>query len=214
MFGLCFRGSFTTIYVCCISSSVAFLLISILLPESPLWLMKKGYEDRALKTIEQIRGSNYPAQVEAKELHACVNAQNSRGTFYTKMAKYAFSRPFLQPLSMMLFLATVQGLCGVDAISQYCVVIFKMANIAVDEYVMAIFMQLGYTAGYILIAPFVDSFGRKRLFTTASWIMTISLVVLGATINPDADSMMSSPAGMCINGICFIRYVELSKVYM
>ena len=170
--------------------------------------MKKGYEDRALETIEQIRGSNYPAQVEAKELHACVNAQKSGGTFLNKMAKYAFSRPFLQPLSMMLFLATVQGLCGVDALSQYCVVILKMANIAVDEYIMAIFMQMGYTAGYILIAPFVDSFGRKRLFSVASWIMTISLVVLGATIDPDS-AKMSSPAGMCINGVYLVRYAEL-----
>ena len=174
------------------SASVIFLIISIFLPESPLWLIKKGQDERALKIIQRIRGTNYPANVEAKEIYACVNAQRSDETFFRKMAKYALSRQFLQPLSTMLVIAAVQGTCGVDAISYYCVTLFKMANLAVDEYIMAIFMQIGYTAGYIIIAPFVDSIDRKRLYSVASWFMATSLIVLGATINPDEESEASN----------------------
>ena len=113
------------------------------------------------------------------------------------MAKYAISRQFLQPLSTMLVIAAVQGTCGVDAISYYCVTLFKMANLAVDEYIMAIFMQIGYTAGYIIIAPFVDSIDRKRLYSVASWFMATSLIVLGATINPEEDSGASNTGIIC-----------------
>ena len=158
------------------------------LPESPLWLIKKGQDERALKIIQRIRGENYPAHIEAKEIFACVNTGKSDESFLKKILKYGISRPFLQPLSIMLVIATVQGLSGVDAISYYCVTIFKMANLALDSYTMAIFMQIGYTAGYIMIAPFMDSIDRKKLYIIAGNLMTLSLVILGATINPEEQT--------------------------
>ena len=88
----------------------------------------------------------------------------------------------------MVVVATIQGLSGMDAISYYCVTIFKMANLALDSYTMAIFMQIGKTAGYIMITPFMDSIDRKKLYITAGIFMTLSLVILGATISPDEDT--------------------------
>ena len=52
---------------------------------------------------------------------------------------------------------------------------------------MAIFMQIGYTAGYIIIAPFMDSIDRKKLFIIAGNLMTLCLIILGATISPEED---------------------------
>ena len=63
-----------------------------------------------------------------------------------------------------------------------------MANLALDSYTMAIFMQIGYTAGYIMIAPFMDSIDRKKLYIIAGNLMTLSLVILGATINPEEQT--------------------------
>ena len=167
---------------------MSFLVISVFLPESPLWLIKNGKDEKAQQIIQHIRGNNYPAHVEAKEIFACVNTQRSDDSFLIKMIKYGTSRPFLRPLAIMLVIASVQGLSGVDAISYYCVTIFKMANLAIDSYTMAIFMQIGYTAGYIMIAPFMDSIDRKKLYIVAGNIMTVSLVILGATISPEENS--------------------------
>ena len=153
-----------------------------------MWLIKKGQDEKALKIIRRIRGEQYPAHVEAKEIFACVNADQSDEPLLKKVLKYGLSRPFLQPLAIMLVVATVQGLSGVDAISYYCVTIFKMANLALDSYTMAIFMQIGYTAGYIIIAPFMDSIDRKKLYIIAGNLMPLSLVILGATISPDEDA--------------------------
>lgn len=40
-----------------------FLLISPMLPESPLWLTKQGQDENAKKALEAVRGSEYPTQV-------------------------------------------------------------------------------------------------------------------------------------------------------
>ena len=182
------------------------------LPESPLWLIKKGQDERALKIIQRIRGENYPAHIEAKEIFACVNTGKSDESFLKKMLKYGISRPFLQPLSIMLVIATVQGLSGVDAISYYCVTIFKMANLALDSYTMAIFMQIGYTAGYIMIAPFMDSIDRKKLYIIAGNLMTLSLVILGATINPEEQTENGNTGKNYLEvKICNILYHNFSK---
>ena len=198
------RCSFPVILASCATASVSFLVISIFLPESPLWLIKNGKDERALNVIQSIRGKNYPSRIEAKEIFACVNAQKSDEKFIKKMIEYGMSRPFLQPLATMLVIALIQALSGVDAISYYCVTIFKEANLAINEYTMSIFMQLGYTTGYIMIAPFMDSVDRKKLYIIASFFMTTSLIILGATISPDEDSIITN------TGTFIIRFALIS----
>ena len=43
-----------------------FILISVFLPESPLWLTKHGQDDMAKKALEIVRGPKYPIQVRKK----------------------------------------------------------------------------------------------------------------------------------------------------
>ena len=43
-----------------------FILISVFLPESPLWLTKHGQDDMAKKALEIVRGPKYPIQVREK----------------------------------------------------------------------------------------------------------------------------------------------------
>ena len=40
-----------------------FLVMSPFLPESPLWLTKRGKDEEAVKALEIIRGREYPVQV-------------------------------------------------------------------------------------------------------------------------------------------------------
>jgi len=51
-------------------------------------------------------------------------------------------REFIIPMAIMLFLSIVQGSCGVDTISYYSLTIFRLAKISVDEYLMAILLQV------------------------------------------------------------------------
>ena len=45
---------------------VLFLAMSPFLPESPLWLTKRGKDEEAVKALEIIRGREYPVQVIQK----------------------------------------------------------------------------------------------------------------------------------------------------
>ena len=126
-----------------------FLLVSLLLPESPLWLTKKGMEKEAEEVLKFIRGSDYPVQVEAKELAACVQSNEVGDKKWTKELKYySTTKAFLTPLGILLFLSLIQGSCGVDTISYYSLKIFRMAKVSVDEYVMAILLQVFHSSSF------------------------------------------------------------------
>ena len=45
-----------------------FILISVFLPESPLWLTKHGQDDMAKKALEIVRGPKYPIQVRERKM--------------------------------------------------------------------------------------------------------------------------------------------------
>ncbi len=48
-----------------------FLLTCYFMPESPLWLVKKGFEEDARQSIRHLRGPNYQPSCEMKELIMC-----------------------------------------------------------------------------------------------------------------------------------------------
>merc|ERR1719362_2079821 len=177
-------------------SPALFLILSPFLPESAVWLTKKGLEKEAVKALRCVRGPDYPVQVEMKELTACVSSSNSNGnskSLVKKMKSYFTAKQFITPLGIMLFLSVVQGSCGCDTISFYSLKIFRLARVSLDAYVMAILLQLGYTAGYMLISPVMEKINRKHLFITACGMMTVALSILASNM-PNADDIVVEDA--------------------
>ena len=57
--------------------SILFLVFSIFLPESPVWLMKKGQIENSQKTLLALRGPRYEMNPEIKELQDLVVSQDN-----------------------------------------------------------------------------------------------------------------------------------------
>ena len=60
-----------------------FILISVFLPESPLWLTKHGQDDMAKKALEMVRGPKYPIQVRKMKINN--NILLSQVVFFIKI---------------------------------------------------------------------------------------------------------------------------------
>ena len=80
-----------------------------------------------------------------KELTACVTSSdfgNGNKSLAKKVKYYFTAREFITPLGIMIFLSVIQGSCGVDTISYYSLKIFRLARVSLDEYLMAIVLQV------------------------------------------------------------------------
>lgn len=197
-------------------SPALFLIVSPFLPESAVWLTKKGMEEEAAKALKCVRGPNYPVQVEIKELTACVTYTTNNGNsgkLARKMKYYFTAREFLTPLGIMLFLSVIQGSCGCDTISYYSLTIFRLARVPLDEYVMAILLQLGYTAGYMLISPVMEKINRKHLFITASSLMAVALSILALNMPSANDVVDTEPQPLHVQMILPVAVIMFSLCY-
>ena len=73
------------------------LALSYFLPESPLWLIKKGKQFEAEKSMLQLRGPKYVMQEEINEL-GLVSLTQESGGFFDKL-KEIRSRSILYPVA-------------------------------------------------------------------------------------------------------------------
>ena len=75
-----------------------------------------------------------------------------------------------------------QGFCGADSVSIYSIYIFKKSNVALNEYVLSVLLQVGFTVGYITSVPFMGHVGRRPQYFVSSILLATSMVVLGASL--------------------------------
>ena len=118
------------------SPSLVFLLLCWRLPESPVWLMRRGREEEARQTLVWIRGKKYNSQPELEEMkNIIVNEENSSGMSKKEMLR---SRTFVVPLILSCTLFMFQAMSGTDILSYYNGVIFKDVGLS-EEYVAILY---------------------------------------------------------------------------
>ena len=105
------------------SPSLLFLLLCWRLPESPVWLMRRGREEEARQTLAWLRGGKYDIEPEVEEIRDVIAKEESNPR--QSVLEVFKSRAFLQPLALTCTLAMVQLLSGSDQLETYILVIFR-----------------------------------------------------------------------------------------
>ena len=125
--------------LCC--PSVLFLLLCWRLPESPVWLMRRGREEEARQTLAWLRGGAYDIEPEVEEIREVV-AKENKITTTQSVIDVVKSRTFLQPLALTCTLAMVQLLSGSDQLETYILVIFRDTGLTSEH--LAILYQVSH----------------------------------------------------------------------
>ena len=139
----------------------------------PIVYLSLSWQPPALRCIKLLAFFDWIGlvhfQIEVKELTACVQSTSAGGdskSFIKKIKYYLTAKEFLTPMGIMIFMSMVQGSCGVDTISYYSLKIFRLARVALDEYLMAILLQVP-NLNYIHTI-LNDLFGNTFRFTLMS----------------------------------------------
>ena len=105
------------------SPSLVFLLLCWRLPESPVWLMRRGREEEARQTLAWLRGKKYNIEPEVEEIREVIAKEESN--LRQTIIEVFKSRTFLHPLALTCTLSMVQLLSGSDQLETYILVIFR-----------------------------------------------------------------------------------------
>lgn len=172
-------GSGVNVYVLSIICGVIPLIfggVFFFMPETPMYLVSRGKEQEAKKSIRRLRGNAFDVDSEliTLQLEHQNNVANKlpiTQAFTTTAAKKALT------ISMMLMF--LQQVCGVNAVIFYTSKIFEDANSGIsgsDGAIIVGVMQVVFT---FIATLTVDRLGRRILLLISEIAMAICCILLG-----------------------------------
>lgn len=155
--------------------AILFLVFLFFAPESPRWLVQKGFSEQALVILGKINGSSAAGE-ELKTIEASIAEEKDSGSF-----REVFS-PSMRPVLLIgVFLCVFSQITGINSIMYYAPVIFQSIGAGAGN---AVF-QTAIIGGGNLIFTFVaialvDRLGRKPLLIGGVTGMIVSLTSIAA----------------------------------
>ena len=153
--------------------ALILLLGTTFLPESPRWMILKGWDEKARTVLKSLRyGENINNEFE--EIHQTVETE--RGTHRLLLAKWL--RPIL---FISLGLSFFQQVTGINAIIYYAPTILQMSGFKYASNAILATVGIGVinVLFTIIALPLIDRWGRRPLLLYGLLGMFSSLVILG-----------------------------------
>jgi sugar porter (SP) family MFS transporter len=160
--------------------SLGFFVALLFVPESPRFLVEKGYETTALAVLHRVMGPE-AAQAELREIRETIAEESGslRELLETRLRR---------PMAIALFLAIFQQITGINTVIYYGSLIFKeQVGGQTDSAAIGANVIIG-TVNFlctILALWIIDKVGRRPLMMVASAGMAVALFVLGLLFQVD-----------------------------
>lgn len=155
--------------------SLLFLIAMLLVPESPRWLAKNGFADKARRVLARIGGEDYGRRaLEDIQLSLAGTAQRTdlRTLFEPRIAKV---------LMLGISLAVLQQWCGINVIFNYAEEVFSAAGYQVSDILFNIVVTGAVNLAFTFIAiGTIDKLGRRALMLIGSAGLALIYTLLGA----------------------------------
>ncbi len=158
-------------WACSVPATIFFISMW-LVPESPRWLIKAGFKDKAMKTLHRIGGSDY-AQNEVNEISETVESDQKISV------NHLFSKSLAPVLMLGIVLAVFQQWCGINVIFNYAEEVFSNAGYGISGTLFNIVLTGSVSLLFTVISMFlVDRWGRKGLMLTGAGGLAIVYVIM------------------------------------
>lgn len=189
------------------SMDLTFIFLSLVLlagimfvmPESPYYLVTRGRETQARKSLQWLRGKSYDIEDEYREMVATHERQQEIGTI--SLVEFCTKGVYLKPGLIMVALMFFQQYSGINAVLFYLTDIFNKADVGLSsglsatlvtlvqvcnkqkqfktkQFFNSVYFQQVIATGIAVLV--VEKFGRKLLLILSAGLMCASITALGA----------------------------------
>ncbi|XP_076045184.1 facilitated trehalose transporter Tret1-2 homolog isoform X2 [Oratosquilla oratoria] len=148
-------------------------------PDSPMWLAKKGRLEEAQAALEWLNGKKSTAS-EIKDMVALSSVQNSDdATSMKAQLKSLKTVNMLKSLVILNLILLFKELTGQYAITAYAVRIFQMAGTTLDPYWCTFYMGIARALPCVLNWLLIERVPRKVFFVTFLLLSSAGIGVIG-----------------------------------
>ncbi|PWN50421.1 general substrate transporter [Violaceomyces palustris] len=156
------------------------------LPESPRWLIKKGYKEEAAKVLAQLDATTVDdpevVTVVRQLEESIVASEQLMGEFsYKELFTNGPEQNFYRT-SIAFVAQAFQQLSGINLITYYATTVFKSIQ---DDDTTARLLAAGNGTEYFIASLFalfmIDTLGRRNLMMSTAFMMSASMAILAGT---------------------------------
>jgi SP family arabinose:H+ symporter-like MFS transporter len=192
--------------------SAVFVLLLLLVPESPRFLIRTGRPERALQVLSRLNGAE-PARTELAAISRTLTAA-------TDTASALFRPPYRKRIFIALFLAIASQLTGIDLVLHYGPLILERAGFSFADSLGGQLVFGIVLVVFTLLAMWkVDSLGRRPLLFAGNTGIVISLLFIGYFFREASFSAFGLLAAISCFVACFafsmgpIPWIVMSEIF-
>ncbi|XP_036330750.1 facilitated trehalose transporter Tret1-like [Rhagoletis pomonella] len=184
--GLIIRNQFQM--VCIISAiyqCVAFCCI-LPMPESPSWLLQKGYAEKARKSLKYFRGlsendnTTYDEFENELALIKKTSDQSRADAANESLLQVIRAREVYKPLIMMIGFFFFQQFSGIVIIIVFAAQIATSAGVSADPMLVAVFVGIARIVTTFFMSTIFERWGRRPAGMLSAAGMTVCMFLLAA----------------------------------
>jgi sugar porter (SP) family MFS transporter len=161
--------------VICAIVPLVFGVVFFFQPETPVYSLKKGNEEAAVKALRKLRGYAYNVDAEIADIKASLEQEKKdRISFGESFKKRATKKSLVICFGLMFF----QQLGGINAVIFYVGTIFQGANSGLEPSNVTILVGVMQVVATFVASLVIDKFGRKILLLISDLVMAIAGILL------------------------------------
>ncbi|MEM8893366.1 MAG: sugar porter family MFS transporter [Bacteroidota bacterium] len=156
--------------------ALLYLFLLFIVPKSPRWLIAKGRDEEALKSLAKLYNED-----EAKEELSRIKTslESTQSSSESQGWLELFTKPMKLILVLGFTLAIVQQITGINSILFYANTIFEQSGIGKNAaFAQAIWVGLVQVIFTIVTMVFIDRWGRRPLMLTGLAGIALSMLIV------------------------------------
>ena len=193
--------------------STLFLAGVFWLPESPRWLAKAGYPERARAVLSKIGGGQF-VEDTFRDIQASLAGTDPKQSY-----RAVFHKSVRPAVKVGIILAVFQQLCGINVVFNYTSTIFESVGASLNQQLFETVAIGVVNLLFTLVAMWqVDKLGRRPLMLFGSLGLAILYIVLATLLQNQAGPELVSLTVLAAIGtysmsLAPVTWVLISEIF-
>lgn len=160
--------------------AVLYFFFLLTVPESPRWLAKQGFQDKALEIMKKASGN----EAAIKDMQAIEESFKTNDNKEKVALKELFKPAMKLVLIIGVGIAILQQITGINSVFFYAPMIFEQSGVGVDaSFSQAIYVGLINVVFTIVAMWLIDRLGRKPLLIIGVTGIALSMFLIGGSFS-------------------------------
>ncbi len=167
--------------------SILFFVGLFFIPESPRWLVKAGFQDKAMLVLKRIGGTKF-AESELSEIEKSVGDDGSGSGF-----KALFAPRYRKVLILGLLLSVFVQITGINTVVDYAPKILLAAGLEIRNALLQTSLIGLVNFAFTFFALWlIDRLGRRTFYIIGSSGMAVTLLMLAAAFHFEMNPIFTT----------------------